>query len=68
VLFRSELNLAYGYLWWTGIGNGFAAMGDGGNVIYINKTKKLVISIASLFKPTAKDRIKFIEQYIETHI
>jgi len=60
-----QLNLSYGYLWWTEIGNGYAAMGDGGNVIYINTKKKMVISIASLFKPTAKDRIDFIQKYVE---
>jgi hypothetical protein len=40
-------------------------MGDGGNVIYVNKKKQLVISIASLFMPEAKDRIEFIKEYIE---
>lgn len=59
-----KLNLPYGYLWWTKIGSGFAAMGDSGNVIYINKKKKVVISIASLYKPTAKDRIELIEKNI----
>ena len=60
-----KLNLPYGYLWWTKICNGYAAMGDSGNVIYINKKKKMVVSIASLFKPTAKDRVEFIKKYIE---
>jgi CubicO group peptidase (beta-lactamase class C family) len=60
-----ELNLPYGYLWWTGIANGYAAMGDSGNVIYVNPDKKIVIAIASLYKPTAKDRIELIEKYIE---
>ncbi|MCL2843293.1 MAG: beta-lactamase family protein [Oscillospiraceae bacterium] len=61
----TELNLAYGYLWWPNIGNGYAAMGDSGNVIYINPAKKLVVSIASLYKPTAKDRIELIMKYVE---
>ncbi|MCL2405609.1 MAG: hypothetical protein FWC92_08690 [Defluviitaleaceae bacterium] len=60
-----ELQLPYGYMWWPKIGNGYAAMGDSGNVIYINPQKKLVVSIASLFKPTAKDRVAFITKYIE---
>lgn len=60
-----ELDLQYGYLWWANIGNGYAAMGDSGNVIYINTMKKMVISIASLFKPTARDRIELIQKYIE---
>lgn len=58
-------DLAYGYLWWTDIGNGYAAMGNSGNVIYINSAKNMVISIASLFKPTAKDIIEFIVNDIE---
>ena len=40
-------------------------MGDSGNVIYINKKKRMVVSIASLFKPTAKDGVEFIKKYIE---
>jgi len=60
-----ERDLPYGYLWWPKIGKGYAAMGDSGNVIYINPNKKLVVSIASLFKPTAKDRVEFIMEYIE---
>ncbi len=57
-------NLSYGYLWWINE-NGFAAMGDGGNVIYVNTQKNMVISIASLFKPNVTDRIEFIKKYIE---
>jgi len=63
--FWEELKLPYGYLWWPSIGNGYAAMGDSGNVIYINPNKNLVVSIASLFKPTAKDRVELIMKYIE---
>lgn len=58
-------NLSYGYLWWVENGNGYAAMGDGGNVIYVNTKKKLVVSIASLFVPRAANRIDFIKEYIE---
>ena len=62
-----KLNLPYGYLWW--IDNEkehtFAAMGDGGNVIYVNKDKNIVVSIASLFKPNVTDRLEFIKKYIE---
>lgn len=60
-----KLNLSYGYLWWVEKGNGYAAMGDGGNVIYVNTNKKMVVSIASLFMPKVKDRIEFIKKYIE---
>ena len=40
-------------------------MGDGGNTIYINTKKDMVVSIASLFRPKVKDRIEFILEYIE---
>jgi CubicO group peptidase (beta-lactamase class C family) len=60
-----ELKLSYGYLWWIVDENSYAAMGDGGNVIYVNPAKKLVVAIASLFMPRAKDRIELIKAYIE---
>jgi len=62
-----KLNLTYGYLWWIGNDkeHGYAAMGDGGNIIYVNTKKKMVVSIASLFVPKVKDRIELIKEYIE---
>lgn len=59
--------LLYGYLWWIidKDEHSFAALGDGGNVIYVNQSKKLVIAIASLFVPNTKDRIELIKKYIE---
>lgn len=57
-------NLSYGYLWWLGEDKGYAAMGDGGNIIYVSPEKKLVVAITSLFLPRAKDRIEFIKKYI----
>ena len=62
--------LMYGYLWWIidAEERSFAALGDGGNVIYVNPAKNLVVAIASLFKPTAKDRIEFIKRYIEAEL
>jgi len=63
-----ELKLSYGYLWWIIDGDSYAALGDGGNAIYVNGAKKLVVSIASLFKPTAKDRIELIKKYNRTNI
>lgn len=63
----NQLNLSYGYLWWIINEKDliYAAMGDGGNLIYVNTKKKMVVSIASLFTPNAKDRIKLIKEYIE---
>lgn len=60
-------DLSYGYLWWVIDENEhiYAAMGDGGNVIYINEKKGLVVSIASLFLPNVTDRICLIQEHIE---
>lgn len=62
-----EAGLAYGYLWWVidEQNSSFAAMGDGGNVIYVNSKKQLVVAISGLFVEETKDRIEFIETYIE---
>lgn len=59
--------LRYGYLWWIvdEKERSYAALGDGGNVIYVNPAKNLAVAIASLFKPTARDRIELIKKYIE---
>ena len=59
-----KMNLPYGYLWWIGETGGYAAMGDGGNIIYVNPDRNLVVAITSLFYPRAKDRIEFIENFI----
>jgi CubicO group peptidase (beta-lactamase class C family) len=63
----NEYNLSYGYLWWIldEKEQSFAAMGDGGNIIYVNQKKEMVVAIASLFDPQASDRIKLIKEYIE---
>ena len=62
--------MEYGYLWW--IINSekkiYAAIGNSGNVIYVNPEKNIVVSVASYFKPTVFDRVDFIQQYIEPFI
>jgi CubicO group peptidase (beta-lactamase class C family) len=59
--------LPYGYLWWI-VDNKeqgcYAALGDGGNAIFVNPEKKMVIAIASRFMPCAKDRIELIGKHI----
>lgn len=62
-----KVNLPYGYLWWIvdDKEHTCAAMGDGGNVIYFNKKNRIVVSIASFFKPRVKDRIELIKEHIE---
>jgi CubicO group peptidase (beta-lactamase class C family) len=59
--------LPYGYLWWIiedQSYQGYAALGDGGNVIYVCPSKGLVVAIASSFKPRAKDRTALIKKHI----
>lgn len=61
----SARDLPYGYLWWIDEhAHSYAAMGDGGNIIYVNPDKNTVVAIASVFKPAARDRIEFIKKYI----
>ncbi|PAD67490.1 serine hydrolase [Bacillus sp. 7586-K] len=55
--------LSYGYLWWI-VDDCYAALGDGGNVIFINPKKEMVVAIASRFMPRAKDRIELIRKHI----
>ena len=55
--------MAYGYLWWIvhperGI---YAAIGDGGNVLYIHPEENTVVAITSYFKAGVYDRVDFIE-------
>ena len=59
--------LSYGYLWWI-IDNRdhiYAALGDGGNALYINEKNKMVVAVTSLFGPEVKDRVEFITELIE---
>lgn len=60
--------MAYGYLWWVIDEDQkiYAALGDGGNVIYVNGSENLVVAIASLFDPAdRKDPVEFIMRFIE---
>lgn len=60
-------NMFYGYLWWIidEKSSAYAAIGDGGNIIYVNPDKDIVVSVISTFKPCIFDRVQFIQQYIE---
>lgn len=61
----AEQDFPYGYLWWVlGQEHGCAAMGDGGNVIYVSPDQNMVVAIASRFQPRVKDRIEFIRKYV----
>lgn len=60
-------DMKYGYLWWIIDENtgSYAAIGNSGNVIYINPQKELVVAVSGYFKPTVFDRIDFIKWQIE---
>ena len=59
-------NQDYGYLWWLPhrTSDVIAAIGDGGNVIYVNYNKNIVVAITGYFKPLVFDRIQYIEENI----
>ncbi|MPM77750.1 hypothetical protein SDC9_124758 [bioreactor metagenome] len=61
------MDLPYGYLWWVGKApkDSFAAIGDGGNVLYVNRKTGIVVAMTALFKPRITDRLTFIEQELE---
>ncbi|MBO1305660.1 serine hydrolase [Enterococcus sp. 669A] len=60
-----KLGLKYGYLWWAlDDERSFAALGDGGNTIYVNPQKQLVVSMTGLFMSEAKDWLALIQQEI----
>lgn len=59
--------MMYGYLWWIIDPEKriYAAIGDSGNVIYVNAPQRIVIAVASSFKPAIYDRVDFIREHIE---
>ena len=56
----------YGYLWYKPFDDRevYAAIGDSGNIIYVNKEKKVSVGITGTFKPRIFDRVDFIEQKV----
>lgn len=63
-------NMSYGSLWWIIDEEKqlYAAIGNSGNVLYIDPNKNIVIAVTSYFKPTIYDRVDFIQQFIEPFI
>ena len=58
--------MQYGYLWYRPLkdDNVFAALGDNGNVIYVNREKNLTVGITGTFQPRIFDRVAFIESKV----
>ena len=55
--------MSYGYLWWIvhPEKSVYAAIGDSGNVIYVDPNEKVVAAASASFRPAVRDRIDFIE-------
>lgn len=56
----------YGFLWWIPHPGRkvYAAIGNSGNVIYVDPERDVAVGVASYFKPTVFDRIDFIEDVL----
>ena len=54
----------YGYLWYKPFDDRdvYAAIGDSGNIIYVNKELNVSVGMTGTFKPRIFDRVEFIEQ------
>ena len=59
-------DMCYGYLWYRPHKDKpvYAAIGDGGNVIYVNAEKNISVGVTGTFKPRIFDRIDFIEDKV----
>ncbi|WP_026527661.1 serine hydrolase domain-containing protein [Butyrivibrio sp. VCD2006] len=58
--------MEYGYLWYKPIQERevYAAIGDSGNIIYVNKEQNLSVGMTGTFKPRIFDRVEFIEKKV----
>ncbi len=56
----------YGYLWYKPYDDRdvYAAIGDSGNIIYVNKEKNVSVGITGTFKVRIYDRVEFIEKKV----
>ena len=59
-------SMEYGYLWYKPISDRevYAAIGDCGNIIYVNKELNLAVGMTGTFKPRIFDRVEFIEKTV----
>ena len=60
--------MSYGYLWYKPYDGRevYAAIGDSGNIIYVNKEKNISVGVTGTFKPRIFDIVEFIEQRVLT--
>lgn len=59
-------NMQYCYLWYRPYKDRtiFAAIGDGGNIIYADPEKGISVGITGTFKPRIFGRVDFIEKKV----
>ena len=59
-------NMNYGYLWYQPYDNReiYAAIGDSGNIIYVNKEENIAVGMTGTFKPRIFDRVEFMEKAV----
>ena len=58
--------MGYGYLWYKPYEDKevYAAIGDSGNIIYVNREMDISVGITGTFKPRIFDRVDFIEKTV----
>ena len=58
--------LSYGYMWYIPHEGReiYAAIGDGGNLIYVNREEGISVGVTGTFKPRIFDRVDFVEKYV----
>lgn len=58
--------MSYGYLWYKPFKDRevYAALGDGGNAIYVNREENITVGVTGTFKPRIFDRVEFIENTV----
>ena len=59
-------SMEYGYLWYKPYADRevYAAIGDCGNIIYINREENVAVGVNGTFKPRIFDRVEFIEKNV----
>ncbi len=60
--------MKYGLLWWIIEDGVCAAIGNSGNVIYVDTKKNITVGLTAYFKPMVFDRIDFIRENIIPYI
>ena len=58
--------MEYGFLWYKPYENRevYAAIGDSGNIIYVNRETGVSVGVTGTFKPRIFDRVEFIEKKV----